>query len=186
MNKTTVCHKCDICASNHNNPVWGFGNESADIMFIGEAPGSTERKIGIPFVGAAGRALRTILDLYGFNNSNIYVTNIIKCRPPNNRDPEINEIINCVEYLVQEITTIKPKIIVLLGNTALHTFYNNFSLQITKYNGKIDVINNRVIIPMYHPSYLLRNPEKLWEFEIAMNKLLYLYRLINPMHITKL
>lgn len=186
MNKVTFCKKCDICVSNQHSPVWGNGNENADIMFVGEAPGATERRIGIPFVGTAGQALRRVLDLYGFNKDNVYITNIIKCRPPMNRIPELTEIVNCMPYLAQEIDTVKPKIIVLLGNTALRTFYNDFSLNISKNNGRIDKRGNHIIVPMYHPSYLLRQQDKIIEFEKAMNVVLYLYRLINPMHITKL
>lgn len=186
MNKVSFCNKCDICAINKSNPIWGSGFDGADIMFIGEAPGATERRLGLPFVGTSGQALRRILDLYGFDNSNAYFTNIIKCRPPANRTPEINEIVNCLPFLASEVEQVKPKIIVLLGNTALRTFYNNFDLNISTNNGRIDVRGNHIIIPMYHPSYLLRNPDKLGEFEKAMNVLLWLYKLLNPTHQTKL
>jgi DNA polymerase len=186
MKKVTYCNKCDICASNKNNPVWGSGFDGADIMFIGEAPGASERRTGLPFVGISGKLLRTILDKYGFNNNNSYFTNIVKCRPPSNRTPELNEIANCLPFLATEIETVKPKIIVLVGSTALRTFYNSFDLSITRNNGRIDVRGNHVIVPVYHPSYLLRSPDKINEFEVAMNTILTLYRVINPMHITKL
>lgn len=186
MNKVTFCNKCDICAVNNSNPVWGYGYDSADIMFIGEAPGATERRLGIPFVGVSGKALRNVLELYGFDDTNSYFTNIIKCRPPSNRTPELNEIVNCLGHLASEVEQVKPKIIVLLGSTALRTFYNNFELSISTNNGRIDVRGNHIVIPVYHPSYLLRNPDKLGEFEVAMNRILYLYKLMNPTHKTKL
>lgn len=186
MNKVTHCNKCDICLFNRSTPVWGHGNEQASVMFVGEAPGGTERRVGIPFVGAAGKALRRILDLYGFDSSNTYITNVVKCRPPNNRTPELIEIINCIPLLYAELMIVKPKIVVLLGNTALHTFTNDFSLKISKCNGVPFAKGSYVVIPMYHPSYLLQNPDKIKEFERAMDVLLFLYRYINPLHITKL
>lgn len=186
MDKVTFCNKCDICALNKHLPVWGYGNENADIMFIGEAPGGTERRLNRPFVGTAGKALRRVLDLYGFNDNNIYVTNIIKCRPPMNRTPEMSEIIKCLPYLVMELEHVKPKIVVLVGNTALRTFYNNFSLSITKNNARYDVRNNRVVVAMLHPAYVLRNQDAISDLEKAMDLVLYLYRLIHPLHTTNL
>jgi DNA polymerase len=186
MEKTTFCNKCDICISNKNNPVWGYGNEKADIVFVGEAPGATERRLNMPFVGVSGRAFRAVLNLYGFDNSNTYLTTVLKCRPPANREPTVTEIINCVPYLGTELNTINPKIVVLVGSIALKTYYNDFTLSISKSHGLINRYNDRIVIPIYNPSYLIRNPDKLHEFETAMNRILWLYRILNPLHTTNL
>jgi len=186
MDKVLYCDKCDICVHNKHNPVWGYGNENADIMFVGEAPGATERRLGLPFVGTSGKAFRRMLDLYGFNDNNCYITNVIKCRPPANRTPDLLEIVNCIPYLGMELNVVKPKIVVLVGNTALRTFYNNFNLSISKNNARYDVKGNRLLIGMYHPSYILRNQDMLVELEKTMDLILYFYRLIHPMHVTKL
>lgn len=186
MNKVKYCNKCDICIMNNHSPVWGSGCENTDIMFVGEAPGATERTKGLPFVGKAGQALRRILDMYGFTEQNAYFTNVVKCRPPANREPEPKEIINCIDYLAYEIQTINPKFIVLLGNTALRTFFWNENLMIGRNNGRVVVHGTKIVFPMYHPSFFIRNTDKLPDFEKAMDNLLYLYRLKNPMHKTKL
>ena len=151
-----ICNKCDISLK-RKNIVNGSGNPNANIMFIGESPGYYEDRSGLPFVGKSGEMLDKYLYLFNLNRDDIYITNIIKCRPPRNRVPTFREISNCMGYLRKEIISINPKIIVLLGTTALRVYFNNFNLYMYQYAGKIYKVGNRYVIPMYHPSHLLRN-----------------------------
>ncbi|MFA5478993.1 MAG: uracil-DNA glycosylase [Candidatus Muiribacteriota bacterium] len=150
------CTLCPLCEK-RTNVVTGDGNINSKIMIVGEGPGEDEDIKGIPFVGKAGQLLDKILNSVGFDRKeNIYITNVVKCRPPQNRDPEKEEIKTCSAYLLFQIELIKPEIIITLGNHALNFFVENSS-GITKMRGKIYSWNNIKIIPMYHPSYLLRN-----------------------------
>ena len=112
------CKKCKLCQG-RTNIVFGTGNENAKIMFIGEGPGADEDVQGIPFVGKAGKLMNNAFDVVGIQRENVYITNIVKCRPPNNRDPQIDEISKCLNYLRAQVIIVKPKIIVLLGRIAL-------------------------------------------------------------------
>ena len=113
-----ICNKCELC-SNRTNTVFGVGNESADIMFIGEGPGADEDIQGIPFVGKAGKLMNMAFAGVGIKREEVYIANIVKCRPPANRNPEKDEAEACIEYLKTQIELIKPKVIVLLGSIAL-------------------------------------------------------------------
>ena len=112
------CKKCKLCA-NRNNIVFGQGNKNADIMFIGEGPGADEDMQGLPFVGKAGKLMNMAFEGLGINRSEVYIANIVKCRPPSNRVPEQDEAMACLNYLRNQVILVKPKIIVLLGSTAL-------------------------------------------------------------------
>ena len=113
-----VCNKCNLCR-NRTNTVFGTGNKNAEIMFIGEGPGAEEDKEGIPFVGRAGKLMNMAFQGLGINREEVYICNIVKCRPPNNRTPLKEEAVACLDYLRAQVMEVKPKIIVLLGNTAL-------------------------------------------------------------------
>ena len=117
-NSIKGCNKCKLCGG-RNNIVFGVGNENADIMFIGEGPGADEDAQGIPFVGKAGQLMNKAFEGIGINRDKVYIANIVKCRPPQNRNPEKDETEACIDYLRNQVMIIKPKIIVLLGNVVL-------------------------------------------------------------------
>ena len=153
------CHRCNL-SKTRKNIVFGEGNPDAKIMFIGEAPGREEDLQGRPFVGKSGEMVtKMIQKVLLLKREDVYIANIIKCRPPQNRNPEIEEIEACKGYLLKQIEIIKPKIIVLLGNIALHSLLN-LNIGITKARGKLYDFNGIKVIPTFHPSYLLRNPNK--------------------------
>jgi len=161
--KSNDCKKCYELSLKRKHIVFGSGDLNAKIMFIGEAPGYYENKTGIPFVGVAGKKLNEFLEMCNFKRNKIYITNIVKCRPPANRAPWDIEIDNCFEYLIEELHKVDPTIIVLLGSTALNAFFKSTrttKLSILAYAGKLIQIGNKFIIPCYHPSYLLRAESK--------------------------
>lgn len=141
--------------------VFGTGNKHADLMFIGEAPGATEDEQGKPFVGRAGKLLDNMLAAIKLNREDIFITNILKCRPPNNRDPSAEEIKSCTVYLTQQIAFIKPKLIVALGRIAAHHLLST-NLSLEKLRGKIHTYgeNKTPLLVTYHPAYLLRSPRE--------------------------
>lgn len=158
------CRKCGLHKT-RNTPVPGEGSLDPKAMFIGEAPGFNEDRQGKPFVGRAGDVLDEMLDLTGLKREEIFITNILKCRPPGNRDPEAEEIKECTPYLDRQISLIKPDVIVTLGNFATSYIMEKFGLKpetIGKVHGKVFRISNLMltakIIPMYHPAVVLRNP----------------------------
>ena len=176
------CLKCDISLY-RKNIVNGYGLADADIMFIGEAPGYYEDKYGYPFIGKAGIELTKMIEITGLKRENVYITNIIKCRPPANRLPTDIEVNNCLPYLIKEIKEVNPKIIVLLGGFAMRIYFNNTKLSITKYNGEVFKTGKRYVIPIYHPAYILRNKNKLDKALVGYKRLSILYReFINPYH----
>src|SRR5699024_10266495 len=128
------CNKCKLC-SNRNNIVFGCGNKNADLMLIGEGPGADEDIQGIPFVGKAGKLMNAAFDALGINRDDIYIANVVKCRPPNNRNPEKDEEMACLDYLRNQVILVKPKIIVLLGSVALKAILGN-EYSITSSRGK--------------------------------------------------
>lgn len=157
-----TCYKCDLCIT-RNNIVYGNGNIKSKIMIIGEAPGYHEDKKGIPFIGLSGSYLRKVLLDLGYTDEVLYITNIIKCRPPENRTPSTEEINRCTKYfLAKEITNINPKVIITVGKISSCFFTGDSPLANsinTIYN-----INNVFIIPVYHPSYILRtNNQEYYE-----------------------
>ena len=183
------CNKCDISLY-RKNVVKGYGNTNSKLMFIGEAPGIKEDKEGIPFVGNAGILFNRSLYIIGFAKEDIFVTNIIKCKSKNNRTPTITEIKNCKFYLQCELEFIKPDIIVLLGNTALRSYFGVNNLMISKYRGKIIGYNNTIILPLYHPSYIIRNYDNnkiLINWYNDFIQIIKIYKImINPLHTTNI
>jgi DNA polymerase len=149
------CQKCPL-AQTRTNAVPGEGNLNADLMFIGEGPGRDEDLQGRPFVGRAGQLLTKIIHAMTFERDDVYITNIVKCRPPGNRNPEANEIASCKDYLLTQIERIDPKVIVSLGKVATNFFIRS-SLGMTALRGDFYDFNDIKVMPTFHPSYLIRN-----------------------------
>ncbi len=154
-NKVNSCRKCRL-SSFRINPVFGEGNSEAELMFVGEAPGEEEDKTGRPFVGKAGQLLTRIILAMKLRREDVYITNIVKCRPPKNRDPKSDEIVSCINYLMEQIRIIKPKVIVTLGRIPSKVFIKS-DLPITKLRGSFYDFQGIKVLPTYHPSYLIRN-----------------------------
>ncbi len=153
------CHLCDL-AKTRKNVVFGEGNPHAKLMFIGEGPGATEDETGRPFVGRAGQLLtKMIKNVLEIPRSEVYITNIVKCRPPNNRVPTPKEARTCIPYLFKQIEIIDPKILVALGATS-YRWLTGDTTPISKVRGQRIEFEGRILIPTFHPSYLLRNPSK--------------------------
>ena len=150
------CTKCDL-AKTRTNSVPGKGNFHSDVIFVGEAPGKNEDKYGEPFVGAAGKKLSAALGKVGITREEVYITNVVKCRPPNNRIPNTEERETCTGYLIQEILIIKPKIICILGNTAFNSILGGS--EITKYRGKIVRKEGQLYFLTIHPAATIYNQE---------------------------
>ena len=151
------CHLCQLSKS-RTNVVFGEGNTNAEIMFVGEAPGSNEDSTGKPFVGRSGELLTKMIEkVLLIDRKNVYITNIVKCRPRDNAEPTPTEAHTCQPYLLKQIELIKPKYIVALGATAYH-YLTGDETNISKVRGTIHKQNGYTLIPTYHPSYLLRNP----------------------------
>ena len=178
------CKKCELYKS-RINPVVGDGSTDADMLFIGEAPGRKEDLQGKPFVGKAGTILDELIKSIGLRRNEVFIANIIKCRPPNNRNPLINEIKACTEHLDRQINTIKPKIIVTLGNFASKYIFNKFNLKydkISNIHGNIFHINSKdgviKIIPSYHPAAATYNPNLknilIKDFKLIKNSIKHL------------
>ncbi len=153
------CTKCGLCKTRHNVVV-GVGNPEADVLFIGEGPGENEDLQGEPFVGRAGKLLDKMLTAVDLDrNKNIYIANIVKCRPPQNRDPKPEEQEMCIEWLRSQVRLIKPKIIVCLGRISAQKLIDP-NLKITKEHGKFIKKGNFLMMPMFHPAAILRNPNQ--------------------------
>ena len=151
------CHLCELSKS-RRKVVCGEGDPHADLLFIGEAPGATEDSSGKPFVGRSGELLTKMIEnVLQVSRSDVYITNIVKCRPPNNQVPTPSQAHTCQPYLLKQIELIKPKLIVTLGATAYH-FLTGDETAISKVRGTLHKQNGYTLIPTYHPSYLLRNP----------------------------
>lgn len=156
------CNKCKLC-TNRSNIVFGQGKKDADIMFIGEGPGADEDAQGIPFVGKAGKLMNMAFEGLGINRDEVYIANIVKCRPPQNRVPEQDEADSCLNYLRNQVILVKPKIIVLLGSTALKNILGK-ELSITSCRGKWIEKKGIYYMPTWHPAALLRDENKKIEF----------------------
>lgn len=156
------CNKCKLC-KNRKNIVFGVGNENAKIMFIGEGPGADEDLKGIPFVGKAGKLMDKAFLALGIKKEDVYIANIVKCRPPNNRDPEPDEVVECINYLRNQVIIIKPKIIVLLGRVALNNVLGQ-EYKITASRGKWIVKKGILYMPTWHPAALFRDENKKIDF----------------------
>ena len=153
-----ACERCALC-SKRTQTVAGEGNPDTELMFVGEGPGAEEDKQGRPFVGAAGQLLDKMINAMGFARSDVFIANIIKCRPPGNRTPEEDETATCMPWLEQQINIIQPKIICTLGNTPLRALCGDPKAGITRQRGKLFRWQDIPVIPTFHPSYLLRNQE---------------------------
>ena len=153
--EVSVCTKCALHES-RKKAVTGEGPADAEIMFIGEAPGFHENEQGRPFVGAAGKFFEQLLEQAGLTRSEVFITNVVKCRPPANRDPQPEELQNCNQYLEDQIHSINPSIIVTLGRISMGRYFPG--AKITSVHGQMQNIDGRFIIPMYHPAAALHQP----------------------------
>ena len=156
------CQKCKLF-NGRTNIVFGVGNKNADIMFIGEGPGADEDRLGKPFVGKAGKLMNLALDAIGLKREDIYIANVVKCRPPQNRNPEIDEASACLNYLRNQVILVKPKIIVLLGSVALQNILGK-EYKITASRGKWIEQRGILYMPTWHPAALLRDESKKINF----------------------
>jgi uracil-DNA glycosylase len=154
-----VLGDCDRCPlhKERQNIVFGVGSSEADLMFIGEGPGQDEDEQGIPFVGRAGQLLTKMIEAMGFTRDDVYIANVVKCRPPNNRNPLPDEMDACIPFLKQQLAIVKPKIIVCLGKVAAHVLLET-QIPISKMRGTFKEFEGVRVMPTFHPAYLLRNP----------------------------
>lgn len=160
-----ACTRCKLCTLGRSQIVFGVGNPKARLMFVGEAPGEDEDKKGEPFVGRAGQLLTKIIEAIGLARDQVYIANVIKCRPPNNRNPEPDEVAACEPFLFRQIDVIQPKVIVPLGKFAAQSLLRTVD-PITRLRGRQFEYRGAVLIPTFHPAYLLRNPSakrEVWE-----------------------
>jgi len=169
----TDCTKCEL-SKTRTNAVPGKGNFQSDVIFVGEAPGRNEDKKGEPFVGIAGQRLTIALEEAGISRESVYITNVVKCRPPNNRVPAISERNTCHDYLQKEITIIKPKIICILGNTAFNSILGGS--EITKYRGKIVKKDKQFYFLTVHPAATIYNQKLITVLKEDIIKLFDLIR----------
>lgn len=172
--KCLSCQKCELCANRHN-VVFGVGNPNAKIMFVGEGPGEQEDLKGEPFVGKSGQLLDKYLSLIDLDRKeNIYIANIVKCRPPHNRDPKIEEQDICIEYLRQQVKIIRPKIIVCLGRIAAQKLISP-DFRVTSQHGKFYEKGGILFMGTFHPSALLRyetnKPLALMDFQALRDRM---------------
>ncbi len=159
------CTRCKLHRLGRRQIVFGVGNPEADLMFVGEAPGRDEDEQGIPFVGRAGQLLTKIIEAIGLKREDVYIANVIKCRPPENRNPEPDEVDTCEPFLFQQIDTIKPKVVVALGTFAARALLRTLD-PISRLRGRVYDYRGAKLIPTFHPAYLLRNPSskrEVWE-----------------------
>ncbi len=151
------CQRCKL-APGRRHIVFGVGNPNAELMFVGEAPGADEDRLGEPFVGKAGQLLTRIIEtMFDLERKDVYIANILKCRPPRNRDPEPDEVEACERFLFEQIRLVEPKIIVALGRYAAQTLLRT-GTSIGRLRGKFYDYRGTQLLPTFHPSYLLRNP----------------------------
>jgi DNA polymerase len=160
-----TCMKCPQLASTRTRVVFGAGNADADLMFVGEAPGANEDKQGLPFVGQAGKLLETLLGEIGLARADVFIANVLKCRPPGNRDPLPGEIDACQDYLFRQIELIEPRVICTLGNFSTKLLRNDPGTGITRLHGRDEIRQigprNVRLYPIYHPAAALYTPSML-------------------------
>jgi DNA polymerase len=169
------CTRCKLHTLGRKQIVFGVGNPQADLMFVGEAPGADEDEQGIPFVGRAGQLLTKIIEAIDLRRDDVYIANIIKCRPPQNRNPEPDEVASCEPFLFRQVDVIKPKVIVALGKYAAQTLLRTDS-PISRLRGRVFDYRGAKLIPTFHPAYLLRNPSskrEVWEDMKLVRSLLH-------------
>jgi DNA polymerase len=159
------CPRCKLARLGRQQVVFGVGNPDADLMFVGEAPGADEDEQGIPFVGKAGQLLTRMILAINFERDQVYIANVIKCRPPGNRNPEPDEIATCEPFLFQQIDAVRPRVIVALGAFAAKTLLRSDD-SISRLRGRVFDFRGAKLIPTFHPSFLLRSPDRkrdAWE-----------------------
>jgi uracil-DNA glycosylase family 4 len=159
------CIRCKLHGLGRTQIVFGVGNPNADLMFVGEAPGADEDIQGEPFVGRAGQLLTKIIEAIGMKREDVYIANVLKCRPPGNRNPEPDEVEQCEPFLLRQIDAIKPKVIVALGKFAAQCLLKTND-PITRLRGREYKFRDAILMPTYHPAYLLRTPSakrEVWE-----------------------
>ena len=159
------CSRCKLHTLGRKQVVFGVGNPDADLMFVGEAPGADEDLQGEPFVGRAGQLLTKIIEAIDLRREDVYIANVIKCRPPQNRNPEPDEVEQCEPFLFRQIDVIKPKVVVALGKFAAQSLLKTTE-PITRIRGREYRYRDAILMPTYHPAYLLRNPSskrEVWE-----------------------
>ena len=159
--QNSECQRCAL-GPTRNQFVFGSGHDGSSLMFVGEGPGADEDRLGLPFVGKAGKLLDRMIDVIGLDREDVYVTNVVKCRPPNNRNPTSDEIAHCMGILERQIELVNPKLIVTLGNVPTQALLPG-SPGITKSRGSLKKYRDWNILPTFHPSYLLRNPNAMTE-----------------------
>ncbi|MCP5464595.1 MAG: uracil-DNA glycosylase [Deltaproteobacteria bacterium] len=160
----TDCQRCRLCEK-RQNLVFGEGNPNADLMFIGEGPGADEDAQGRPFVGRAGQLLDKIIQAMGYAREEVYIANVVKCRPPGNRNPELDEIAMCMPFLKKQISLVQPKMIMCLGKFAAQTVLDS-QMPISRLRGNFYEFEGIPVMPTFHPAFLLRNPNMkrpMWE-----------------------
>ena len=158
------CTRCKLHGG-RTNLVFGVGSPAADLVFVGEAPGRDEDRQGIPFVGRAGQLLTRIIAAIGLSRDEVYIANVIKCRPPNNRNPEPDEVANCEPFLFRQLDVIRPKVVVALGGFAIRTLLRTDEA-VSRLRGRVFDYRGAKLIPTFHPAFLLRSPERkrdVWE-----------------------
>jgi uracil-DNA glycosylase family 4 len=168
------CTRCKLHAMGRRQIVFGVGNPEADLMFVGEAPGADEDIQGVPFVGRAGQLLTKIIEAIDLKREDVYIANVIKCRPPGNRNPEQDEVETCEPFLFQQIDTVKPKVIVALGKFAAQALLRTLD-PISRLRGRVYNYRGAKLVPTFHPAYLLRNPaskRETWEDMKVVRQLL--------------
>ena len=159
------CTRCKLHKAGRHTIVFGVGNPEADLMFVGEAPGRDEDLQGIPFVGRAGQKLTQIIEAIGLTRDQVYIANVIKCRPPDNRNPDPDEVDVCEPFLFRQIDAIGPKVIVALGTFAARSLLKTMD-PISRLRGRVYDYRGAKLVPTFHPAFLLRNPacrREVWE-----------------------
>jgi uracil-DNA glycosylase family 4 len=152
------CQRCRL-KSGRKQIVFGVGNPEAELVFVGEAPGAEEDRLGEPFVGPAGELLTKMIEAMGFRRADVYICNVIKCRPPSNRDPEPDEVASCEPFLKKQLAVLRPRLIVTLGKFAAHCLLR-IDTPITRLRGNWKSYEGIQLMPTYHPAYLLRDPSR--------------------------
>ena len=159
------CTRCKLHKAGRHTIVFGVGDPDADLMFVGEAPGRDEDLQGIPFVGRAGQKLTQIIEAIGLTRDQVYIANVIKCRPPENRNPDPDEVETCEPFLFRQIDAIRPKVIVALGTFAARSLLKTMD-PISRLRGRVYAYRGAKLVPTFHPAFLLRNPacrRDVWE-----------------------
>ena len=159
------CTRCKLHTLGRRQVVFGVGNPKADLMFVGEGPGADEDVQGVPFVGRAGQLLTRMIEAMGFNRADVYIANVVKCRPPENRNPDPDEIATCEPFLFRQIEAVQPKVIVALGSFAAKTLLQTQD-PISRLRGRVYEYRGAKLVPTFHPSFLLRSPNQkkfAWE-----------------------